>query len=166
MPSPLPLPLFSSGLQKPPGREAIKTSEQNAIFNCHVLLVKRTLAWEPGSVPPFRTPPLPFPANYWIWVENSLPSLKNGWTTLSKTPSGSNFLLIILQWPVVTLSSLPRETRSYMIWPYSPLILPFSPSDTTLLAQMPPVHPSLRALVTPSTSENADCPGHCTPVSF
>lgn len=52
-PSLLPLPLFSSGLQKLPGREAIKTSGQVAIFSSHSLLMKRTWPGNWVQYPPF-----------------------------------------------------------------------------------------------------------------
>lgn len=124
-PSLLPLPLFSSGLQKPPGREAIKTSEQVAIFSSHSLLVKRTWPGNWVQYPPFPTLPLRFPPNPWTWAGSSLPCLKNEWTTLSNTASSSNFLLIILKWLVITLLAMANQILH----------------DLALLSRTPTSHP-------------------------
>lgn len=74
------------------------------------------------------------------WAGSLLLSLQNEWTTLSKTPSSSNVLLITLRWLAITTTSLLWQIRSSRIWPCFPQLLPL-PHSYKRPKLLPPSEP-------------------------
>lgn len=153
----LPLHLFSSGLQKPPGREAINTSGQGAV-QLSFVLVKRT--WPGNQIQHLPFQHCLFPSHRTTNPEQGVHSLLAEWVNHPfKDPSQLKCLLIVLQWPAITLTSSLWQIRSYM-------------NQSCFLHLLPPPfhshnHTKLRATVPAIPApQNPDSPGHGIPALF